>query len=158
MKKKNIGSSFDSWLREEGIYEEVSANAAKRVIARQVEAAMQKKGLTKTEMARQMHTSRAALDRLLDPDNAAVTLSTLQKAAIVVGREIRLEPDLRDATSDPRIQFPCRIATRTSFTNPLPPISQVFFVDCAQPSTGANPCFCRFLSRIANTQPAHRVC
>lgn len=91
MKKKNIGSSFDSWLREEGIYEGVSASAIKRVVARQVETAMQQKGLSKTEMARRMHTSRAALDRLLDPDNTAVTLSTLQKAAIVVGREIRLE-------------------------------------------------------------------
>ena len=91
MKKKNIGSSFDSWLREEGLYADVSATAIKRVVARQVEAAMQKKGLTKAEMARRMHTSRAALDRLLDPDNTAVTLITLQKAAIVVGREIRLE-------------------------------------------------------------------
>jgi antitoxin HicB len=91
MKKKNIGSSLDSWLREEGIYEEVSANALKRVIARQVGAAMDQKGLTKAEMARRMGTSRAALDRLLDPDNPAVTLSTLQKAANVVGREIRLE-------------------------------------------------------------------
>src|SRR5262245_29212141 len=67
VKRKNIGSSFDSWLREEGIYEEVSATAVKRVLARQVEAAMQQKGFTKTEMARRMHTSRAALDRLLDP-------------------------------------------------------------------------------------------
>ena len=91
MKKKNIGSSFDSWLREEGIYEEVSATAIKRVVARQVEAAMQKKGFSKTEMARRMHTSRAALDRLLDPENDAVTLATLQKAAVAVGREIRLE-------------------------------------------------------------------
>ena len=91
MKKKNVGSSFDSWLREEGIYDEASANAIKRVVARQVEAAMQEKGISKSEMARRMHTSRAALDRLLDPENAAITLSTLQKAAAVVGREIRLE-------------------------------------------------------------------
>jgi DNA-binding Xre family transcriptional regulator len=91
MKKKNIGSSFDSWLREEGIYDEASANAIKRVVARQVEAAMQERGLSKSEMARRMHTSRAALDRLLDPENDAVTLSTLQKAAAVVGRELRLE-------------------------------------------------------------------
>jgi antitoxin HicB len=61
------------------------------VVARQVEAAMQENGLSKTEMARRMHTSRAALDRLLDPQNDAVTLSTLQKAAAVVGREIRVE-------------------------------------------------------------------
>ena len=91
MKKKNIGSTFDSFLREEGIYEEVGATAIKRVVARQVEAAMEQKGLTKAEMARRMHTSRAALDRLLDPDNDAVTLGTLRKAAAVVGREIRLE-------------------------------------------------------------------
>ena len=91
MKRKNIGSSVDSWLREEGIYEEVSAAAIKRVVARQVKAAMQEKGLSKAEMARRMHTSRAALDRLLDPENDAVTLNTLQRAAAVVGREIRLE-------------------------------------------------------------------
>lgn len=52
---------------------------------------MQQKGLTKAEMARRMHTSRAALDRLLDPENDAITLGTLRKAAAVVGREIRLE-------------------------------------------------------------------
>jgi antitoxin HicB len=91
MKKKNIGSTFDSWLREEGIYEKVTATAIKRVVPCQVEAAMQQKGLTKVEMARRMRTSRSALDRLLDPDNDAITLSTLQKAAAVVGRQVRLE-------------------------------------------------------------------
>ncbi len=91
MKNKNIGSSFDSWLREEGIYEEVTAAAIKRVLARQLEAAMKDKKFSKAEMARRMQTSRAALDRLLDPKNEAVTLSTLRKAAHVVGRELRLE-------------------------------------------------------------------
>jgi len=91
MKKNNIGSSFDSWLREEGIYQEVTATAIKRVLARQVEAAMKERNFSKAEMARLMHTSRASLDRLLDPDNDAVTLSTLQKAAVVVGRQVRLE-------------------------------------------------------------------
>ncbi len=91
MKKKNIGSSFDSWLREEGIYEEVTATAIKRVLARQVEAAMKEKQLSKAEMARRMHTSRAALDRLLDPESDAVTLSTLHKAALAVGRQLRVE-------------------------------------------------------------------
>ena len=91
MKKKNVGSSFDSWLREEGIYEEVTATAIKRVLSRQLEAAMKEQGLSKAEMARRMHTSRAALDRLLDPENDSVTLNTLQKAAIVIGRELRLE-------------------------------------------------------------------
>jgi len=70
MKRKNIGSSFDSWLRDEGIYGDVSATAIKRVVARQVEEAMQQKDISKTEMAKRMHTSRATLDRLLDPENA----------------------------------------------------------------------------------------
>jgi predicted XRE-type DNA-binding protein len=91
MKKKNIGSSFDSWLREEGIYEEVAATAIKRVLARQVEAAMREKQLSKAEMARRMHTSRAALDRLLDPAYDPVTSNTLRKAAVAVGRELRLD-------------------------------------------------------------------
>jgi antitoxin HicB len=91
MKQSNIGSSFDSWLQEEGSYEEVSANAMKRVLARQVEAAMKEKNFTKAEMARRMRTSRAALDRLLDPEYDAVTLNTLRKAATAVGRKIRLE-------------------------------------------------------------------
>jgi antitoxin HicB len=91
VKKKNIGSSVDGWLREEGIYEEVSAAAIKRVLARQVEAAMKEKHLSKVEMARRMQTSRAALDRLLDPEYESVTLSTLRKAATAVGRELRLE-------------------------------------------------------------------
>lgn len=91
MKRKNIGSTFDSWLREEGLYEKVSATAIKRVIARQVAAAMQERGLSKVEMARRMRTSRAALDRLLDPENDAVTLGTLQRAAAAVGRQVKLE-------------------------------------------------------------------
>lgn len=91
MKKKNLGSSFDSWLREEGIYNETASTAIKRVLARQVEAAMKEQNVSETEMARRMHTSRAALDRLLDPENDGVTLATLQKAAAAVGREIRME-------------------------------------------------------------------
>ncbi len=91
MNRKNIGSSFDSWLREDGTHEEVTAAAIKRVLARQVEAAMKEKQLSKAEMARRMHTSRAALDRLLDPEYAAVTLNTLRKAAAAVGRELRVE-------------------------------------------------------------------
>jgi predicted XRE-type DNA-binding protein len=91
MKQKHIGSSFDSWLREEGIYEEVSAAALKRVLARQVADAIKERDFTKAEMARRMNTSRAALDRLLDPEYDAVTLGTLRKAAQAVGRQIRLE-------------------------------------------------------------------
>lgn len=90
MTKKAIGSSFDSWLREEGIYEEASSVALKRVVARQIAAEMTAQGLTKAELARRMATSRAAVDRLLDPTNEAVTLNTLSKAATAVGRELRL--------------------------------------------------------------------
>ncbi len=91
MKRKNKGSSFDSWLRAEGLYEEATSAAIKRVLSRQLEAAMKEKNVSRTEMARQMRTSRAALNRLLDPENGAVTLSTLRKAALVLGREIRVE-------------------------------------------------------------------
>lgn len=91
MKRKNKGSSFDSWLRAEGLYEEATSAAIKRVLSRQLEAAMKEKNVSRSEMARQMRTSRAALNRLLDPENGAVTLSTLRKAALVLGREIRLE-------------------------------------------------------------------
>ncbi len=90
MKRENKGSSFDDWLKEEGIYEEVSAAAIKRVLARQIEHAMEERRLSKAEVARRMHTSRAALDRLLDPQNGSVTLNTLYKAA-AVGRQVRLE-------------------------------------------------------------------
>ncbi len=91
MKEKNIGTSFDSWLDEEGIRQEVTANAIKRVLAHQVAAVMTKDGLTRTAMARRMRTSRATLDRLLDAENGSVTLATLQKAATAVGREVRLD-------------------------------------------------------------------
>jgi antitoxin HicB len=91
MKKKNIGSSFDDWLREEGIYEETTAVAIKRVLARQISQEMIDRKLTKTDMARRMNTSRAALDRLLDPENDAVTLNTLSKAATAVGRQLHFE-------------------------------------------------------------------
>jgi hypothetical protein len=91
MKKKNIGSSFDDWLREEGMYEETTAVAIKRVLARQIGQEMIDRKLSKTDMARRMNTSRAALDRLLDPENDAVTLNTLSKAAVAVGRQLHFE-------------------------------------------------------------------
>jgi antitoxin HicB len=91
MKKKNIGGSFDDWLREEGLYEEATAVAIKRVLARQISQEMADQNLSKTDMAKRMHTSRAALDRLLDPENDAITLNTLFKAATAVGRQIHFE-------------------------------------------------------------------
>ena len=89
--KKHIGSSLDSWLEKEGILEEVTTTAIKRVLARQITDAMKEQGLSNTEMAKRMHTSRAAVVRLLDPNNEAVTLSTLSKAAHAVGRELHME-------------------------------------------------------------------
>ena len=93
MKQKNPhhGSTFESWLDAEGIREEVTTTAIKAVIALQIAEAMKTKGITKLAMAAQMHTSRAQLDRLLDPGNSSVTLETLQRAAKIVGRELRLE-------------------------------------------------------------------
>jgi DNA-binding Xre family transcriptional regulator len=101
MNKNNIGSTFDSWLREEGIYDEASSAAIKRVLTRQVEAAMAEQNISKAEMAKRMQTSRAALNRLLDPSHDAVALSTLQKAAIALGRQIRLELIYRAPTAVP---------------------------------------------------------
>ncbi len=87
----HLGSSFEDFLTEEGIREEATAHAVKRVLAWQIEQAMKAQGITKVEMARRMGTSRAHLDRLLDPDNDKVQLDTVQRAATAVGRKLRLE-------------------------------------------------------------------
>jgi antitoxin HicB len=86
-----IGSSFDDFLKEDGIYEEVTARAIKRVIVRQLGVLMQEEGLTKAALAKRMRTSRAQLDRLLDPENESVTLGTLTRAAHAVGRQLWME-------------------------------------------------------------------
>ena len=91
MKKARVGSSVDSWLRDEGIFEQTASRAIKRVLARQLQTAMSAQSVSKVEMARRMGSSRSALDRLLDPDNDSVTLGTLRKAAAAVGLEVRLE-------------------------------------------------------------------
>lgn len=90
MNEKHIGSSFDDFLEEEGLLEEAEAIAVKRVLAYQIHAMMKEQQLSKTEMARRMNTSRAALDRLLDPENRSVTLNTMEKAAQSLGKRIRL--------------------------------------------------------------------
>ncbi|HEY0441025.1 MAG TPA: helix-turn-helix transcriptional regulator [Xanthobacteraceae bacterium] len=82
---------MDGFLRSEGVYESVTARAVKRVIARQLAALMQADGLSKAELAKRMQTSRAQLDRLLDPENESVTLATLSRAANAVGRQLRFE-------------------------------------------------------------------
>jgi antitoxin HicB len=91
MTHPSIGSSFEDFLKEEGIYEEVQAQAVKEVLAWQIEQAIKTQGLTKAEMARRMQTSRVQLDRLLDPKNTSVTLHTLQRAAAILGKRVRLD-------------------------------------------------------------------
>jgi antitoxin HicB len=91
MNKKRIGSKFDDFLREEGLFDEVEASAIKRVIAFQIEKEMERRHLSKTEMAKRMKTSRAAFERLLDPGNTSVTLHTLGKAASALGKKLRVE-------------------------------------------------------------------
>ena len=82
------GSSFDSFLEEEGIREEVEAVAVKRVLAWQLVRAMRKQQKTKQAMAKQLHTSRSQLDRLLDPRNVSVTLDTMSRAARALGKRL----------------------------------------------------------------------
>lgn len=90
-KNPRIGSPFSSFLKEEGIEDEVTAHAIKRALAWQIEQAMKEQHISKVEMARRMRTSRAQLDRLLDPDNDKVQLDTVQRAAAAVGRKLHLE-------------------------------------------------------------------
>ncbi len=90
-KKGRIGSDFDDFLKQEGLYEEVTAGAVKRVLTQQIAEAMKAGDISKSEMARRMRTSRSQLDRLLDPANTKIRLDTLFKAARAVGRSVRLE-------------------------------------------------------------------
>jgi len=91
MKNNAIGSSFDDFLAEEGIADEVEAGAIKKIITYQLMEAIKKEKLTKTVLAAKLDTSRAAVNRLLDPDNESITLLTLKKAANVLGKKLRLE-------------------------------------------------------------------
>ena len=85
---EHTGSTFDSFLEEEGIREEVEAVAVKRVISWQLAEAMRKKKKTKQAMAKELRTSRSQLDRLLDPQNVAVSLDTISRAARVLGKRL----------------------------------------------------------------------
>jgi antitoxin HicB len=87
---KHSGSTFDSFLDEEGIREEVEAVAAKRVLAWQLAQEMEKQQKTKQSMARELNTSRSQLDRLLDPTNTTVSLDTIARAAKVLGKRVVL--------------------------------------------------------------------
>ena len=90
MSKKHMGSSIDDLLKEEGIFEEAQAQAIKEVIAWQLAEAMKRKKISKARMATLLKTSRTQVDRLLDPRND-ITLSSLQRAAAMVGRRVMIE-------------------------------------------------------------------
>jgi predicted XRE-type DNA-binding protein len=90
MKKKRTGSSLDAFLKDEGIYEETQAKAIKEVVAWQLAEAMKKRKISKARMASLLKTSRTQIDRLLDPKND-ITLSSLQRAAAIVGRRVSIE-------------------------------------------------------------------
>ena len=91
MSKQNIGSSLDEFLANEAMLGETTAVAVKRVISWQIEQEMKAQSLTKTAMAKRMHTSRAALNRLLDETDTSLALTTLASAAAALGKKVRLE-------------------------------------------------------------------
>jgi antitoxin HicB len=97
MDEKHLGSDFDDFLREEGLLDDAEAVACKRILAYQIAQAMEQRNLTKAAMARRMGTSRSSLDRLLDPRVPSVTLLTIEKAARVLGKRVRVEFTESDA-------------------------------------------------------------
>jgi antitoxin HicB len=90
MSKKHMGSTIDDFLKEESIFEESQAQAIKEVVAWQLSEAMRERKLSKARMAVLLNTSRTQIDRLLDPKDD-ITLSSLQRAAALVGRKVRVE-------------------------------------------------------------------
>jgi len=90
MNNEHLGSNFDDFLQQEGMLAEIEATAIKRVIAFQISELMKEHNLSKTAMAKQMQTSRSAIDRLLDPQNESVTLQTLERAALVLGKRLQI--------------------------------------------------------------------
>lgn len=90
MKNSHIGSDFDSFLKEDGVFDEVNDVAIKRVIAYQLEQEMKAQNITKTKMAELMNTSRAVVNRLLNPDNSSLTLHTLETATRALGKKLNI--------------------------------------------------------------------
>jgi predicted XRE-type DNA-binding protein len=93
MKRKHLGSKFEDFLAEEGILEECRATAIKFKIARELEKAMVAQNISKAQIAKRLKTSRTGVDRLLDPKNTSITLSTMAKVANLLGK--RMEFGLR---------------------------------------------------------------
>jgi len=100
-RNKHLGSSFEEFLKDEGIHEEATTHAIKRVLAWQISEAMKVKRISKSEMAKRMQTSRSQLERFLDPDNSKVLLETVQRAAAAIGKRVTIslenEPRRRSA-------------------------------------------------------------
>ncbi|MCP4400347.1 MAG: XRE family transcriptional regulator [bacterium] len=90
MQNTFIGSNFDDFLEEEGLLAEVEATAIKRVIAFQIGELMKEHRLSKAAMAKRMNTSRSSINRLLDPNNESVTLQTLERAALALGKRLQI--------------------------------------------------------------------
>lgn len=99
--EQHLGSNFEDFLKEEGLLEETTAIATKRVLAWQIAEAMKKQNLSKTEMASKMQTNRASLNRLLDGNDTSLTLMTLAKAAAVLGLKVNIELVVRDEKLSP---------------------------------------------------------
>ena len=95
MKNPHRGSTLESFLKEEGIYEQVTMTATKRVLAWRISQLMKRQHVTKAQMAKRMRTSRAAVDRLLDAENTSVTLQTIGRAATALGKQLSIA--LKDA-------------------------------------------------------------
>ena len=90
MKNQHKGSTFDSFLQEEGLLENTKAIAIKRVLAYEFQQTMEKEHLNKKTLASKMHTSRSAVDRVFDPENTSITLNTLVKAAAALGKTLTI--------------------------------------------------------------------
>jgi len=95
--KKNVGSDFDDFLRQEGMLEDVEALAVKRLVAYELGRAIEREGISKSRLAALMGTSRSQLNRLLDPENESVTLASLAKAAAALGKRLRISLEPRKA-------------------------------------------------------------
>lgn len=89
--KEHTGSNFDDFLEEEGILEEVSVKAHKRLLVLQLADIMQENNITKTSLAKKLQTSRSQIDRILDPNNAFITLDVLERVAYAVGKKLHIE-------------------------------------------------------------------
>ncbi len=95
-KSKYMGSTFDSFLEEEGMLAEIEAKVLKRILVWQLSNAMEEQKVTKSEIAKRMHTSRSSVDRLLDPNNISINLMSMEKAVVALGKRINIE--IQDAS------------------------------------------------------------